>query len=120
MLGGEVTFEFGRLEDGCQDLLVNYVGDLGGRGVAGDRESMNADGVGPGGLVQFVDFLVKFIDDLVFVSDFLTQGGILDNQGVHVLLDDINLGKLGADGVQLGVEFGKGVFHGWCGRSCER
>ena len=97
--------KFGRVP-----LHLNYklldVGDLGGRGVAGDRESMNAEGVGPGGLVQSVDFLVEFIDDLVFVSDFLTQGGILDDQGVHCLLDDVNLGKLGADGVQLGVELG--------------
>jgi len=35
VLGGEVTFELGSLEDGGQDLPVNYVGDLGGRGVAG-------------------------------------------------------------------------------------
>ncbi len=106
VLGGEVTFEFGGLEDGCQDLLVDYVGDLGGGGVAGDGEAMDAEGVGPGGLVQSVDFLVEFIDDLVLVSDFLAQGGVLDDQGVHGLLDDVDLGKLGADGVKLGMELG--------------
>ena len=120
VLGGEVTFELGSLEDGGQDLPVNYVGDLGGRGVAGDWESMDAEGVGPGGLVQPVDLLAELVNYLVLASDFLTQGGVFDDQGVHGLLDDVDLGELGVDGVQLGVELGKGVLHGWCGSGCGR
>ena len=51
MLRGEVTFEFGSLEDRGEDLLVHNEGDLGSRGVTVDWESVNSQGVGPDGLI---------------------------------------------------------------------
>ncbi len=51
---------------------MDNIRDLDGGSVAGDGESVDTEGVGPGGLVQPVDLLAELIDDLVLASDLLT------------------------------------------------